>query len=37
MGLGGRAVILASEGRIADASPYLEAARGKYDSPAATS
>ena len=33
MGLGGRAAILTSSGRIADAVPYLEAARGKYDRP----
>ena len=33
MGLGGRAIILASEGRIADAGAYLEAARDKYARP----
>ena len=33
MGLGGRAAILTRSGRIADAVPYLEAARGKYDRP----
>ena len=33
MGLGGRAIILASEGRIADAGPYLEAARDRYARP----
>ncbi len=33
MGLAGRAIILASEGRIADTGPYLEAARDKYARP----